>query len=82
MLSIELLASARENGFNLVGPGVVFLVVMGFAVLFIAALVSVLRSPLPGGMKLVWVVFAFCAPFLGGLLWFLIGRRSGGQATA
>ncbi|HEY2059948.1 MAG TPA: PLDc N-terminal domain-containing protein [Amycolatopsis sp.] len=26
-------------------------------------------------MKLVWVVFAFCAPFLGPLLWFLVGRK-------
>jgi phospholipase D-like protein len=82
VLSIELLTSARDNGFNLVGPGVVFLVVLGFALLFIAALVSVLRSPLPVGLKLVWVVFAFCAPFLGSLLWFLIGRRSGAQVTA
>jgi hypothetical protein len=82
VLSIELLASARDNGFDLVGPGVVFLVVLGCALLFIAAFVSVLRSPLPVGLKLVWVVFAFGAPFLGGLLWFLIGRRSGGQATA
>lgn len=82
MLSIELLASVRDNGFNLVGPGVVFLVVLGFALLFIAAFVSVLRSPLPVGRKLVWVVFAFCAPFLGSLLWFLIRRDSRGQAIA
>ncbi|MEU2717031.1 PLDc N-terminal domain-containing protein [Streptomyces sp. NPDC007205] len=26
-------------------------------------------------MKLVWVAFAFAAPFLGCLLWFLVGRR-------
>ncbi|WP_326565361.1 PLD nuclease N-terminal domain-containing protein [Amycolatopsis rhabdoformis] len=45
-------------------------------VFFLAALISVLGSPLTGGMKLVWVVFAFCAPFLGPLLWFLVGRRS------
>ncbi|WIX84237.1 PLD nuclease N-terminal domain-containing protein [Amycolatopsis carbonis] len=27
-------------------------------------------------MRLVWIVFAFCAPILGPLLWFLVGRRS------
>ncbi|MBK1783744.1 PLDc N-terminal domain-containing protein [Prauserella cavernicola] len=48
--------------------------VLSFVVLFIAALVSILASPLAMGMKLVWVIFAFCAPFLGSLLWFVIGR--------
>ncbi|MDT8911897.1 PLDc N-terminal domain-containing protein [Amycolatopsis sp. PS_44_ISF1] len=42
---------------------------------FIAALVGILGSELTGGMKLVWTVFAFCAPFLGPLLWFLVGRK-------
>ncbi|WP_206784874.1 PLD nuclease N-terminal domain-containing protein [Amycolatopsis sp. MtRt-6] len=55
--------------------GVAGAAVLAFAVLFLAALVSILRSPLTGGMKLVWVVFAFCAPFLGSLLWFVAGRR-------
>ncbi|WP_410667531.1 PLD nuclease N-terminal domain-containing protein [Amycolatopsis sp. cmx-4-68] len=49
--------------------------VLAFAVLFLSALVSILGSRLTGGMKLVWVVFAFCAPFLGSLLWFAFGRR-------
>jgi membrane protein DedA with SNARE-associated domain len=80
VLSIELLASAHDNGWNLVGAGVLFAIAAGFALLFLAALVSVLRSRQPGGMKLVWVVFAFCAPFLGSLLWFVIGRRSGERA--
>jgi cation transporter-like permease len=44
-------------------------------IFFIAALVSIVGSGLTGGMKLVWVVFAFCAPFLGPLLWFLVGRK-------
>lgn len=48
---------------------------IALAVLFIAALVSVLRSPLTGGMKLVWIVIAFVAPFLGSLAWFVFGRR-------
>ena len=44
-------------------------------IFFVTALISILGSGLTGGMKLVWVVFAFCAPFLGPLLWFLVGRK-------
>ncbi|MFI5614939.1 PLD nuclease N-terminal domain-containing protein [Amycolatopsis sp. NPDC051903] len=56
-----------------IGIGVVILLP---AIFFLAALISILGSPLTGGMKFVWVVFAFCAPFLGPLLWFIVGRRS------
>lgn len=52
-----------------------FAVLAAMAVLFIAALVSVLGSPLTGGMKLVWIVIAFVAPVLGSLAWFVFGRR-------
>ncbi|MGV9368084.1 PLD nuclease N-terminal domain-containing protein [Amycolatopsis sp. NPDC003731] len=61
--------------------GVAGVAVLAFAVLFLAALVGILRSPLTGGMKLVWVVFAFCAPFLGSVLWFLFGRRDAAVAV-
>jgi hypothetical protein len=54
----------------------VALLVVAFAALFIGALVSVLRSALSGGMKLVWIVFVVIAPFLGSLLWFLIGKAN------
>ncbi len=50
-------------------------VLLAFVVLFLAALISIVGSRLTGGMKLVWVIFAFCAPFLGSLLWFAVGRR-------
>jgi hypothetical protein len=82
VLSIELLASAQDNGWNVVGAGVVFAIVVGFGLLFATALISVLRSRLSAGLKLVWVVFAFCAPFLGSLLWFLAGRRTGERQPA
>ncbi|TVT22323.1 PLDc_N domain-containing protein [Amycolatopsis acidiphila] len=50
-------------------------VVAAFVLLVVGAVVSVLRSRLTPGMKLVWVVFVFIAPFIGSLLWFLIGRK-------
>lgn len=55
---------------------VLAIVVVGYAVLFIGALVSIARTGHDTGMKLAWIVFAFVAPFLGSLLWFLVGRRS------
>jgi phospholipase D-like protein len=54
---------------------VVGLLVLLPVVFFIGALVSILSSPQGAGMKLVWIIFAFCAPFLGPLLWFVVGRR-------
>lgn len=50
-------------------------VVLGALALHFGALLSIVRSDLTGGMKLVRLVFALMAPFLGSLLWFLIGRR-------
>ncbi|GHF65902.1 ABC-type multidrug transport system permease subunit [Amycolatopsis bartoniae] len=45
-------------------------------VLFVVgAVVSVLRAPLAAGLKLVWIVLVCVAPFLGSLLWFVIGKR-------
>ncbi|HET6704318.1 PLD nuclease N-terminal domain-containing protein [Amycolatopsis sp.] len=61
--------------------GVAGAALLAFAVLFLAALIGILRSPLTGTMKLVWVVFAFCAPFLGSVLWFVLGRRDAAVAA-
>ncbi len=49
--------------------------VLGALAFYFGALLSIVRSDLTGGMKLVWVAFALLAPYLGSLLWFLIGRR-------
>ncbi|MCX2733798.1 PLD nuclease N-terminal domain-containing protein [Saccharopolyspora sp. NFXS83] len=69
-----LAASTGEQVGAWVLTGGVLAVVAAFAVLFIAALISILGSGLSGGMKLVWIVLAFLAPFLGSLLWFAVGR--------
>ncbi len=50
-------------------------VVIALAVLFIAALVSILRTrTLTVGGKVLWVIAAFVFPVLGPLVWFLWGR--------
>ncbi|GAA2818975.1 PLD nuclease N-terminal domain-containing protein [Saccharopolyspora taberi] len=68
------LAMDQENVLGLGLAGLIALVLLAYAVLFIGALISILTSSHSGGMKLAWVVFAFVAPFLGSLLWFLVGR--------
>ena len=66
----------RFDALGIVGAAVLVLVLVAYVVLFVGALVSILRSPQTGGMKLVWVVFVLVAPFLGSLLWFLVGKRA------
>nr|WP_285758785.1 PLD nuclease N-terminal domain-containing protein [Nocardiopsis ansamitocini] len=56
----------------MVGTLAAAVVVIG---LIIAALISILGSRVSGGMKVVWIIFIICAPLIGALLWFLIGRR-------
>ncbi|MEU4674738.1 PLD nuclease N-terminal domain-containing protein [Amycolatopsis sp. NPDC023774] len=76
--------AATDGAHVAVAVGIVALCLIT-VIFFVAALVSILGSPLTGGMRLVWIVFAFCAPILGPLLWFLVGRRSaeaGGPAAS
>lgn len=68
-----------DGGSELLGMtlfAVLAIAALGYVVLFIGALVSIARTGHDTGMKLAWIVFAFVAPFLGSLLWFLVGRRS------
>lgn len=54
---------------------------LAYAAFIVAAFVGSLTSRLDAGMKVVWALFIICAPFLGAVCWFLIGRRSA-AATA
>lgn len=65
-------------------PAVAIIAVLGWIIvgivqfiLFIAALVSILRSPrYTGGGKFLWVAVVFFAPFFGAVAWFLAGRTA------
>ncbi|WP_017594499.1 PLD nuclease N-terminal domain-containing protein [Nocardiopsis potens] len=57
------------------------LFLLAYAAFIVAAFIGSLTSRLDAGMKLVWAVFIVCAPFLGALCWFLIGRRSAAAAA-
>ncbi|MBC7591263.1 MAG: PLDc N-terminal domain-containing protein [Salinibacterium sp.] len=46
-------------------------------VLFVAALISILRSPrYTAGGKFLWVIVVLLAPLLGAVGWFVAGRRA------
>jgi hypothetical protein len=79
-MPIQLVLAA--TGASGIGPGtrvlaavVTCVLVLAFLVFFLRALAGILRSGLSGGMKTLWVIFAFCAPFLGCLAWYFIGGR-------
>jgi len=44
------------------------------AFLWLIALIDILRSDFQGNDKVVWVVIVIFFPFLGSILYFLIGR--------
>ena len=47
------------------------------AVLFIAALITIIASKrYTGGGKFLWVLLVFFMPFFGALGWFLVGRNA------
>jgi hypothetical protein len=82
-MPLALAASALRDSQQFWGPvaaAVMVLAVLAYVVFFVAALISVLGSHQSGGMKLVWIIFAFCAPFLGPLLWFVVGRKQRAEA--
>lgn len=58
------------------GLAVIAAVMIAYVALVIAALVGIVGARLTGGMKLVWCVLVFLAPFLGSLLWFFVGRKN------
>ncbi|MEU1570075.1 PLD nuclease N-terminal domain-containing protein [Streptomyces collinus] len=71
---MTLAATGTEVGVAVVN-GVLILGALACLVLFISTLVSIIRSSLTVGMKLIWMIFAFIAPFIGSLCWFVIGRK-------
>ncbi len=55
---------------------VLICVAVALAVLFVAALLSVLRAPLPPSARIAWVLGVFVFPLLGPVVWFTVGRRA------
>lgn len=56
--------------------GVVLAIILPL-ILVIAAIVSILRSPiLAGAGKAVWILLVLCFPLIGSVVWFIWGRNS------
>ncbi|MEV6417151.1 PLD nuclease N-terminal domain-containing protein [Kribbella sp. NPDC051718] len=69
-------SSTTNDTLGVVGAALLVGLLLAYALLVLGALISSLGAPMSGGMKLVWVVFIFIAPFIGSICWFLIGKRN------
>jgi Phospholipase_D-nuclease N-terminal len=75
-----LAADAARSAGSVVGVVLAVVICVGLLALFVAALLSVLRSPrLTGTGRVVWIIAVFVFPLLGPLAWFLVGRRSSAE---
>lgn len=54
------------------------LVSLAVVVFIVVAFFSALFARIGLGTKLLWIVLIFVAPFIGALLWFIIGRPRAG----
>lgn len=55
---------------------VILLLWLAAVVLFIAALVSIVRAPRAStGERVIWVLVVLILPLLGSIVWFAVGRR-------
>ncbi|MGI5507324.1 PLD nuclease N-terminal domain-containing protein [Lentzea sp. CA-135723] len=72
------IALSEEHVRWLEGGGLVLVLLGSLALLvfWIAALVSVLAAPVGCGAKILWLLVVFALPFVGSLLWFVVGRRT------
>lgn len=58
--------------------GVIAIAVISWLAVLVTALKGVVRAPLEGGMKLVWIALIMSSQPLGVLLWYFVGRRQSG----
>ncbi|QWF77860.1 PLD nuclease N-terminal domain-containing protein [Amycolatopsis sp. CA-230715] len=72
--ALNLSQNAAAQG---LGIGLIIVLVaagIGFLVFFFVALVSIVGTDIGCGAKILWLLVVFCLPFLGSLLWFVVGR--------
>lgn len=61
--------------------GAVFglIILVAYFVFAVAAIISIFNSRnYTSGLKALWVLAVLAFPFLGSLIWFLVGRKSSG----
>lgn len=70
----ELIAASADGGTTYAMSLGTALPLVAYAALVLAALITIVTSRHEFGMKIVWTVFVFVAPFVGSVLWFVVGR--------
>ncbi|MFS8097601.1 PLD nuclease N-terminal domain-containing protein [Lentzea alba] len=81
LMSPQVVQALSDQQLRLLEGGGLVLVVLGAVALLVfwgAALISVLGAPIGCGAKILWLLVVFSLPFLGGILWFVAGRRPAG----
>ncbi|KAA0894287.1 PLDc N-terminal domain-containing protein [Oryzomonas rubra] len=53
---------------------IILMIILAVPVLWISALVSAIKSDFPGNNKIIWILAIILVPFLGSILYFIIGR--------
>lgn len=61
-------------------PGIVSVLLIAVAaaylIFFLAALIDMLGANIGCGAKILWFLVIFSMPFLGSLLWYVVGRKT------
>jgi hypothetical protein len=63
---------------GMIGPQEIMIILLAFSFILLLpllALISVLRNDFQGNDKLIWVLIILLLPFLGAILYFIIGRE-------
>jgi hypothetical protein len=71
------LAAASDNTWrpaHLLAAGVIAILAIGVVAVFVAVVISILRSRLSTGMKIIWVLFVLWLPVLAWFAWVLLGK--------
>ncbi|MCD6346825.1 MAG: PLDc N-terminal domain-containing protein [Bacteroidales bacterium] len=55
--------------------GFEWILILFFVLLPVFALISIIRNEFEGNNKLLWVIVVIFIPYLGSILYFLIGRN-------
>ncbi|MFI9506303.1 PLD nuclease N-terminal domain-containing protein [Nocardia sp. NPDC052566] len=82
LASASNLADAGETAGSIALAVFAIAIALGGIILFVAGLVSALRSRnYATGGKAIWILLMLAFPFLGPLVWFIWGRNSAIQAA-
>ena len=79
-MSLMMLSNFPSTEYALSFALVIGALLVGLAVIvfIVAAFFSALFARIGLGTKILWIILIFVAPFIGALLWFIVGRPRAG----